>query len=191
MATLSDETGPSTTPTAAPSTRAAPVSDAGRNAVAGSRGRVFAVLGRILGWGMLGAVCGLLLGLAVGVIHAPGAVPGDELANEWYTVGVMIFMFLECVAGFFAGAGIAVALRTRSGRRKAFALALAGAALGVGLGWILARVFHVILVDWRDSSEHMSSLFLQAAGAFGGMLFVVSRESPAAGYVTGEESLFD
>ncbi len=144
----------------------------------GSRGRVFAVVGRVFGWGVLGAVCGLFLGLVVGVIHAPWAVPGDELANEWYTVGVMLFMVLECVAGFFAGGGIAVALRTRAGRRRAFAFALGGAALGVGLGWALARVFHVILVDWHDASELMSSLFVQAVGGIGGMLIVVSRESP-------------
>ncbi len=148
-------------------------------AARGSGGRFFAVMGRVLGWGVLGGVCGLLLGLTVGVIHAPPAVPGDELANEWYTLGVMMFMALESVAGFFAGAGIAVALRTRAGRRKAFAFALGGAVLGIGLWWVLARVFHVILVDWRDGSEQMSSLFLQAAGGFGGMLFVVSRESRA------------
>jgi hypothetical protein len=147
-------------------------------AVANGWRRAFGVVGRAFGWGALGGVCGLLLGLTVGIIHAPRAVAGDELANEWYTVGVMMFILLECVAGFLAGAGIAVALRTRSGRRKAFAFALGGAVLGVGLGWVLARVFHVILVDWRDGSEHMSSLLLQGVGGVGGMLFVVSRESP-------------
>jgi hypothetical protein len=40
--------------------------------------RTFVVLGRALGWGLLGAVCGLLLGFTACVAHAPPDIP--ELA---------------------------------------------------------------------------------------------------------------
>jgi hypothetical protein len=131
--------------------------------------RAFAAGGRALGWGTLSAACGILLGLAIGVIHSPPEVPGDELANEWYPVGVMLIMFVECVVGFLAGAGIALGVRTPSGRGRVFAFALGGAVLGAGLGWVLARVFHIILIDWRDLSELASNLALQAAGAVVGI----------------------
>ena len=153
----------------------------------GGIGRAFIVVGRVLGWGVLGAVCGVVLGFTIGVIHAPPDVPGQPLANEWYTVGVFLIMFVECVAGFLVGAGIAVGVRTPPARWKAFGFALAGAALGVGLGWVLARVFHVILVDWRDLSEHMSSLVLQAAGAVGGMVLAASLDPGGKPKVRGPE----
>src|SRR3954453_22613519 len=124
---------------------------------AGSIGRAFAVIGRVLGWSMLGAVCGVLLGLGIGVIHAPTVIPGDPLAHEWYTPFVFILIMpVECLAGLLIGAGIAVGVRSSSGRRNAFRLALGGAVLGVGLGWVLARVFHVLLIDWGGGSELVS-----------------------------------
>jgi hypothetical protein len=144
----------------------------------GAPGRAFVLLGRALGWGVLGAVCGLLLGFTIGVIHTPPDVPG--VVNEWYTVGVLFVMFVECIAGFVVGAGVAAFGRSSSGRRKMFGLSLGGAALGAGLGWVLARVFHVLLVDWRDGSELVSNLVTQAAGAAGGMWLVASRQLSVA-----------
>ena len=137
------------------------------------------VVGRVLGWGLLGAVSGRLLGLTIGFSLAPPDVPGQPLANEWYTVGVLLIMFVEGIAGVLVGAGIAVGAGSSPVRREVFVLALGGAALGVGLGWIFARVFHVVLVDWRDGSELVSSLVLQAAGAVGGVVFAAMRRADA------------
>jgi hypothetical protein len=135
----------------------------------GPVGRALAVLERIVISGLVGAGCGLFFGLTVGLIHAPADVPGDPPANEWYTAAGFAVMFIECVAGFLLGFGVAVGFRTSPGRRRAFALAFFGSALGAGLAWVLARVFHVMLVDWRDGSELVSSLISQAVGAVGGM----------------------
>jgi hypothetical protein len=151
------------------------MSDSGLNVAVKSIGRALAVLGRVLGWGILGAVCGVLLGFTNGVVHAPPPDPGYPLANEWYPVGVILIMCVECVVGLLLGAGVALGFRTPSGRRKAFAFALGGAVLGLGLGWFLARIV-VLLVDWRDGSELVSNLVTQAAGAFGGIALAASRQ---------------
>jgi hypothetical protein len=141
-------------------------------------GRSFTVVGRVFGWGILGAICGVLLGLTIGVIHAPPYDPRDELEHEWYTPAViLIIMPVECLAGLLIGTLIALGVHTPPGRGKAFVFALGGAALGVGLGWVLAKVFHVVLVDWRDGSELVSSLILQVAGAIGGMVLAASWTS--------------
>jgi ABC-type Fe3+ transport system permease subunit len=87
-------------------------------------------------------------------------------------------MVVEAVVGFLTGAAIAIIPRTPKGRRHAFGFALVGALLGIALSWILARVFHIVLFDWRDASELVSCMALQAAGAIAGISYVVSREQP-------------
>jgi hypothetical protein len=142
--------------------------------------RPLAVAGRVLGWGILGAICGVLLGCTIGVIHAPRTDASDPLEHEWYTPFVLLLIIpAECVAGLVIGTGIALGVHTPIGRRKAFAFAAGGAALGVGLGWVLATVFQVVLVNWHDGSKLMSSLIMQAAGAIGGL--VVASSSDLAG----------
>ena len=152
--------------------------DADLKPATGRFGRAVALIGRMLGWGVLAAVSGVILGLLNGVVHNPPDVPGDELANEWYTVGVIIIMVVEAIVGFLIGAAIAIIPRTPKGRRHAFGFALVGAFLAIGLAWILARVFHVVLFDWRDASELVSCMTLQAAGAVAGISYAVSREPP-------------
>jgi hypothetical protein len=154
----------------------APMPGAEVKPASGRFGRALALVGRMLGWGVLAAVSGLILGLLNGVVHNPPDVPGDELANEWYTVGVIIIMVVESVVGFLIGAAIAIIPRTAKGRRHAFGFALVGALLAIGLAWILARVFHIVLFDWRDGSELVSCMALQAAGAIVGISYAVSRE---------------
>jgi hypothetical protein len=139
--------------------------------------RAFAVAGRIVGWSLLGAGCGVLLGCGVGILHGPSDPPSHPLEYEWYMPFVLIVVMpLETLAGLLIGAGIAVGVRTPARRRRTFLLALAGAILGAGFGWILGRVLHVILIFWHDGSEHMSSLALQAVGAFVGIVFATSRQ---------------
>jgi hypothetical protein len=141
-------------------------------------GRLLAVAGRALGWGILGAICGVLLGIAIGVINAPRRDASDPLEHEWYTPFVLLLIIpAECVAGLVIGTGIALGVHTPIGRRKAFASALGGAALGVGAGWVLATVFQVVLVNWHDGSKLMSSLIFQAAGAVGGLVVASSSGS--------------
>jgi len=65
------------------------------------------------------------------------------------------------------------------GRRNVFLFARLGALLGLGIGWLLARVFRLVSIDWRDGSELASSLLFQAVGAFCAMVFAASR--PVAG----------
>ena len=142
--------------------------------------RAFAAIGRLLGWGILGVICGIGLGLINGMIHSPPEVPGDDLANEWYTVGVMLIMFVEAVAGFLLGAGIGIGVHTPARRGRVFRLALTGAVLGLGIGWVLARVFHVILIDWHDGSELVSNMAVQLAGAIAGM--AAARSAPTVGF---------
>jgi hypothetical protein len=113
----------------------------------GSIGRAFTAVARVLGWSTLGAVVGVLLGLANGVIHAPSEAPGDPQANEWYTLGVILVVVVECVAGILVGAGIAAGAQDRSCRREAFSFALVGAVGGMGIGWPMVRIFHVVLID--------------------------------------------
>ena len=150
-------------------------------------GRLLAVAGRVLGWGILGAICGVLLGITIGVIHAPQVDASDPLEHEWYTPFVLLLIIpAECVAGLVIGTGIALGGHTPIGRRKAFAFALGGAALGAGVGWVLATVFQVVLVNWHDGSKLMSSLILQAAGALGGLL--VGSSSGLAGKLKVRES---
>jgi hypothetical protein len=131
--------------------------------------RVFAVLGRMLGFGIVGGFCGLLLGLANGIVNAPPDVPGEPLANEWYVVGVFVDMFIECVVASLFGASIAVAVPTPSGRWKTLGLSLAGAVLGVALGWVVVVQFHVILIHWADGSAQFSNMLTQLVGALLGM----------------------
>jgi MFS family permease len=138
------------------------------------------MLKRVLGWGILGAICGTLLGCTISAIHVPPSDPSDPLENEWYMLFVLLLIIpAECVAGLVIGTGIALGVHTPRGRRKAFAFAVGGAILGVGLGWVLATVFHVVLVNWNDGSKHMSSLILQAAGVVGGLLVAASSDSVA------------
>jgi hypothetical protein len=142
--------------------------------------RLLAVAGRVLGWGILGAICGMLLGVAIGVIHAPQSDGSDPLEHESYTPFVLLLIIpLECVAGLVIGTGIALGVRTPIGRGKAFAFAIGGAALGVGLGWMLATVSQVVLVNWNDGSKLMSNVILQAAGVVGGLLVAASSDSIA------------
>ena len=94
--------------------------------------KVIIVVGRILGWGLLGGICGVVLGLVVGLLNIPPDNPNEPLVNEWYALGVIFVMFFECCAGFLLGAGIAAAVRGPSARRNALLLAIAGAVLGVG-----------------------------------------------------------
>jgi hypothetical protein len=148
----------------------------------GGIGRAFAAAVRILGWSLLGAVCGVLLGCCVGVIHAPAKPPSDPLEYEWYMPFVLILVIpLEWLAGLLIGAGIAVGVPTPARRRRTFLLALGGAILGVGFGWVLGRVFHVILIFWHDGSQHMTSLALQAVGAIVGIIFATSRHAAEVG----------
>ena len=142
--------------------------------------RLLAVAGKVLGWGILGAICGVLSGIAIGVINAPRRDARDPSEHEWYTPFVLLLIIpAECVAGLAIGTWIALGVHAPIGRRKAFAFALGGAALGVGLGWVLATFFQVVLVNWHDGSKLMSSLILQAAGVIGGL--VVASLSDLAG----------
>ncbi len=143
-------------------------------------GRLILIAGRVLGMGLLGAISGILLGLAAGTIHAPATVAGDDLANEWYPVGVLLIMFVECCVGFLIGAGIAVAGQSPSGRWKRFAFALGGAILGVGVAGVLTHGARIVLVNWADGSELASSLVLQLLGVVAGIGFLVAREGKAA-----------
>ena len=146
------------------------------NIASGPIGRAFALAGRVVVWGILCAFWGVLLGFINGVIHVPPAVSGEPLEHEWYPLGVLLIMVVECVAGFLLGAGVAAGVQPSSRGRKVLALGLGGAFLGLGLGWVLARVFQVVLIHANDSSELVSDLFLQAIGAFGGMVFGATRQ---------------
>ena len=106
----------------------------------GGIGRGLAMMGRVLGWGLLGGVCGIVLGLINGVIHAPPDVPGDELAHEWYTVGVMIITAVECLGGFFFGAGIALGAPRRHAGARCSRSHWAGRFSGRALGGFCASV---------------------------------------------------
>lgn len=117
--------------------------------------KIVIVIGRMFGWGILGAVCGVSLGLITGLLHIPPDNPGDPLANEWYGLGVIITMFFECCAGGLLGAGIAVVVRGPSARTRAFLLAILGAVLGVGA----AR----LMPDQGDDALVLS-MFFQAVG---------------------------
>jgi hypothetical protein len=143
-------------------------------------GRLLAVAGRVLGWGILGAICGVLLGITIGVINAPPSDTSDPSEHEWYTPFVLLLIIpAECVAGLVIGTGIALGVHTPIGRRKAFAFAVGGAILAVGLGWMLATVSQVVLVNWNDGSKLMSNVILQAAGVVGGLLVAASSDSVA------------
>ena len=100
-----------------------------------------------------------------------GVFPND-LTHEWYTVGVLLCMFVEALTGFLLGAGIAVGSNTRSRRRRAFAFVLGGALIGLGVEWILARGLHWTFVDWRRllPNSHRAML-MQAIGASGALFF--------------------
>ena len=138
-------------------------------------GRLLAMTGRVLGWAILGAICGVLLGCTIGVIHAPRSDASDPLEHEWYTPFVLLLIIpAECVAGFVIGTRIALGVHTPIGRRKAFA-SLPGRGGPWGRGRVgLATLFQVVLVNWHDGSKLMSSLSLQTAGALGGLVVASS-----------------
>jgi hypothetical protein len=139
---------------------------------------VLALAGRMLGWGVLGAGCGLLLGLANGIAHLPAEEPGgDPVGNEWWMVGIIIFMIIEAIAGAIIGAGIAFVGLSRSSRRRAFVHGLIGAFLGLVVGCVLARGFHIVLVSGGDGAVLPSNLITQAAGAAAGMAFAARDRS--------------
>jgi hypothetical protein len=91
----------------------------------------FAVFGRMVCWGVLGAVCGVCLGLVTGLLHIPSYEVSDPLANEWYPLGVLFTMFCECCGGFLLGAAIAGPIRNPTNRKRVFLTAIVGAILGV------------------------------------------------------------
>jgi hypothetical protein len=143
--------------------------------------RASALVGRVLGWGALGALCGLILGLVNGVIHTSPELPGADWANEFRPFRLMAIMSFECVAGGFVGAGLGLGVPSVSARRRAFFFAVWGAALGVDLGWVLTRVLHVPSVEQLYGSELMWNLIPQALGALGGIATSFSGQAGEAG----------
>ena len=88
-------------------------------------------------------------------------------------------LFRSFLAGLLIGAGIALGVTTPAGRRRSFAFALLGAVIGAGLLWVVAHLAHVILIDWRDASELMSSLIVQAVGLTVGLIVAASLGTSA------------
>lgn len=89
----------------------------------------------------------ILLGIAVGAltgvgyaflhaaIHTPSPVPGDPLANEWWTVGVIACALVNASFGILLGILLA-AVHRRVGRFSSLA-AIGGAGAGLPIGHLL------------------------------------------------------
>jgi hypothetical protein len=127
--------------------------------------RGLAAIGRAIGWGAVGAFCGLLCGIGGGFALAPPVDPAQPLEHEWYVPHLLIAILpAQLLAGLFLGVFIASRTDTPAGRGRAFVRALIGAIVGLGLAAAGVR-----LVDGlgrpRAGGELWFSLVAQVAGA--------------------------